>query len=414
MGTLDSTVTIRETKQKKQVKITSRLKPKIVKSVVDKWQSLIDLAAKTAKVPSGLIMKLNEKTINVFLKSLTEGNPYEVDEEAPLIYGLYCETVIGTQQKLLVSDATKSKIWKENNPDVDLDMISYLGFPINWPDGEVFGTVCLLDNKENYYSETISEFLFQVKQHIETDLQLLVVNQNLKKSNTELEELNRIKSKYLSLISHDIRGGVSILNQFISLTLTNFDKYEKEELSTMLKIINQHTEAVSLALDNLLSWSKTDLLHLEPDKEQLNLVLLIEQILNYFKQALLLKEIEVVKEYYADPVYIHADKNMIISSLRNIISNAIKYNTANGKISIRLISQGKKTCIEIEDNGVGMNQKSVDKLFTYDKSHKKQGTYGESSAGIGLMITKDFLDKNNATVKVESEIGKGTKFTITI
>ena len=76
-------------------------------------------------------MKLNEETIEVFVKSNTEGNPYKTGEEAKLIYGLYCETVIGTQKQLLVPDATKSKVWNENNPDVDINMISYLGLPVN-------------------------------------------------------------------------------------------------------------------------------------------------------------------------------------------------------------------------------------------------------------------------------------------
>jgi PAS domain S-box-containing protein len=185
-------ITVRESGQKRKVKIGSKLKPEITSSIVQKWQSFVDIAAKIVKVPSGLIMKLNEKTIEVFVKSNTQGNPYKAGEESNLIYGLYCETVIGTQKQLLIPDATKSKVWNYNNPDVDINMISYLGLPVNWPDGEVFGTVCLLDNKENHYSSDYIEFLNQVKTQIETDLQLLVANQQLADQNRELK--NTIES----------------------------------------------------------------------------------------------------------------------------------------------------------------------------------------------------------------------------
>jgi hypothetical protein len=138
-------IIIRDPCEIKQVKIGSKLKPDITSSIIEKWQSLLNATAKIMGVPAGLIMKLNEDSIEVLLKSSTSGNPYEVGEEAKLIYGLYCETVIGTQKKLLVPDATKDPIWKDNNPDIDINMISYLGFPLNWPDGECFGTVCILD-----------------------------------------------------------------------------------------------------------------------------------------------------------------------------------------------------------------------------------------------------------------------------
>ena len=212
-----STITLRETGEKKKVQITSDSKPVIRKKLIDKWQALIDTAARIVNVPSGLIMRLNEENIEVFLKSETEGNPYKKGEKADLVYGLYCETVIGKQEKLIVADATKNAVWKDNNPDVGINMISYLGFPINWPDGEVFGTVCLLDNKENHYNKDYENLLFHIKKHIESDLNLSVLNSNLKHRNTELEHLNNTKSRFLSLISHDIRGNIATIDEFLKL-----------------------------------------------------------------------------------------------------------------------------------------------------------------------------------------------------
>jgi signal transduction histidine kinase len=409
-----SKVTIRENKQSRQVKISSESKPEIDPSVINKWQSLIDVAAKIAKVPAGLIMRLNEDTIEVFIKSRTKGNPYKAGEEAKLVYGLYCETVIGTQKKLLVPDATKSPVWKDNNPDVDINMISYLGFPINWPDGEVFGTVCVLDSKENQYSQDYIDFLNQVKLHIEGDLHLIVTNQKLKEKNAELEQLNDVKSRFLSLISHDIRSGIGLCNEFLKLTVENFDKFDKSELTMMLETLSQSADSAYVTLENLLNWSKKDLLHLKPHKTEINIISLLNKLLDYFKQAIIIKEIEVVREFCSKDVFINADEDMLASSIRNIFSNAVKYNIKGGKIFLRVNSVGDKIRIEIEDTGIGMDKDTLNRLFSYDNTRKAEGKYDQSGAGIGLMIAKDFLDKNGAVVKVESKIEKGTRFIITI
>lgn len=107
----------------------------IEQSVVEKWQDILDMITDILAVPSGLIMRLHANEIEVFAKSRNIENPYEVNEKASLGLGLYCETVIGTDQRLLVPDALDDKIWCDN-PDVELDMIHYLGLPLKWPNGD--------------------------------------------------------------------------------------------------------------------------------------------------------------------------------------------------------------------------------------------------------------------------------------
>lgn len=409
MNEVYSKIKVREKQKPQKVKIGSQLKPEIITPVINKWQTLIDAAAEIVDVPSALIMKLHEDSIEVFLKSNNKTNPYKKGEKAKLIYGLYCETVIGTQNKLLVPDATKSKLWKDNNPDIDINMISYLGFPVNWPDGEVFGTVCLLDNKENHYKPSYSEYLHQIKQHIETDLKLLVTNQELKEKSNELEQLNHIKSRFLSLISHDVRGAVGTLDTFLKLLILKSDDIERDQLKQSLESLRQSANSTYLTLESLLKWSKQDLLQLEAKKRKFNIIPVVESIIKYFNDALEFKELKVTKEYDSDKLLITADKNMMETAIRNIISNAINYTSPKGTITIRLLTRKNNHSIEIEDTGIGMSKDSVKNLFTYRKSNKNN-----SGAGIGLIITKDFLDKNGASVKVTSELGKGTKFEISI
>lgn len=409
-----SKVTIRETKESKLVSITSNIDPDIFSSMIDKWQSLIDTVAKIVNVPSGLIMKLNEDTIEVFIKSQTEGNPYHAGEKADLVHGLYCESVIGTQEELIVPDATKSPVWSKNNPDVDINMISYIGYPINWPDGKVFGTVCLLDNKENNYSENFRKLLYLTKTHIESDLQLILSKYELEKLNADLHENSSIRSRFLSLISHDVRGGIGTLNEFLKLIITKFDNYDQIKLKKDLISLNQMTDSAYETLENLLSWSKNDLLHLEPNKEPFNIIAVIENLLSFFKLSIKMKNIEVSKNYLDRTISVFADENMLRTSLRNIISNAIKFNKTNGKIIIEVKEMADHTNIIIEDTGIGMDKSTIEKLFSYSESNHSGGSLEESSSGIGLFLTKDFLNKNNISVNVQSEIDKGTRFELII
>src|SRR4029079_19662046 len=111
---------------------------------VQKWQEIVNIIAEIVHVPSALVMKVEPPNIKVFVSSESNSNPYERNELAPLNTGLYCETVMETRRSLLVPDALLDEEWN-SNPDIKLGMISYLGFPVSWPDGRIFGTICVLD-----------------------------------------------------------------------------------------------------------------------------------------------------------------------------------------------------------------------------------------------------------------------------
>lgn len=130
---MNTKVFVRDTQQMKDVAITDRKKPIADEIMVNKWQSIIDIVAEILEVPAGLIMRITQESMKVFVKSSTPENPYQVGGEDTLGKGLYCETVIGTNNELHVPDASTSELWKDN-PDIELDMISYYGLPIHWPD----------------------------------------------------------------------------------------------------------------------------------------------------------------------------------------------------------------------------------------------------------------------------------------
>ena len=174
----------------------SQLKPS--EAILNKWQDIVDIMAELVDVPAALIMHLIDSDIEVLVSSQSEDNPYHPgDSEHFLGSGLYCETVINSNDKLLIPNALEDKKWK-NNPAIKLNMISYLGFPILHPNGEAFGTICVLDNKENAYSETYEKLIVQFRDIVQSQLELIYMNE-------ELGEKNRDLSDYLSEIK-TLRG----------------------------------------------------------------------------------------------------------------------------------------------------------------------------------------------------------------
>ena len=146
----------------------------IPQDTLNLWQILLDIMAEKYIIPAALIMRINLPDIKVFLSSESEGNPYEVGDSEYLVgSGLYCERVIKTKSKLLVPDALRDAEW-DKNPDIKLDMISYVGFPLLLPSEEAFGTICMLDSKENSYEGDPTKTLKQFKEYIESYLDLKV------------------------------------------------------------------------------------------------------------------------------------------------------------------------------------------------------------------------------------------------
>ncbi len=160
----------------------------VPQSTLETWQSIVDILAEIVGIPAALIMRLSDPDIEVFVASRSKDNPYHVrDKEHYLGSGLYCETVIKSGEKLQVVNALADENWR-NNPDIKLNMISYLGFPIFLPNGKAFGTICILDKKENPFSKTVEELMLKFRLIIQADLEIIFLNQVLGDKNKRLTD----------------------------------------------------------------------------------------------------------------------------------------------------------------------------------------------------------------------------------
>lgn len=150
------------------------------------WQQTVNLLANIVEIPAALIMRVHPNNIEVLVSSDSHCNPYKPNESESLGKGLYCETVIKQQAELLVPNALKDPLW-DHNPDLSLGMISYCGLPLTWPNGEPFGTICILDNKENPYDDQQRQLLSCFQQAVEANLETLFQKAEIEFANVHLE-----------------------------------------------------------------------------------------------------------------------------------------------------------------------------------------------------------------------------------
>lgn len=201
----------------------------IPKAIMDSWQEVVDILAEIVGIPAALIMRLDDPNIEVLVSSRSEGNPYHSgDKESIWDSGLYCETVIKSMSKLHIPDALADDNWKEN-PDIKLNMISYLGFPLLLPGGKPFGTICVLDNKRNEYSAITERLMLKFKCILELNLEQIYMNQILGDRNKRLTD-------YLMEIQA-LRGMVHICSKCKSI------RDQKDEWHPIEHYFIKHPEA---------------------------------------------------------------------------------------------------------------------------------------------------------------------------
>src|SRR5271169_2162734 len=189
--------------------------------IIRKWQEFVNLLAEIMHVPSASIMRVDPPHIKVFVSSTSQENPCE---PGSLDTGPYCETVMKTGQPLLVPDARENEAWKAN-PHVRSGMISYLGFPIGWPDGRLFGTICVRDNKRNEYSEAYLKLLLHFRDMLQADLKsFATLHGQLEQHEAKIRRL--VDANIIGIIIWDLEGRILEAND----AFLRIGGYDREDL----------------------------------------------------------------------------------------------------------------------------------------------------------------------------------------
>jgi PAS domain S-box-containing protein len=235
----------------------------------------------------------------------------------------------------------------------------------------------------------------------------------LRESEQKLRELNATKDKFFSIIAHDLKNPFNQLIGFTDLLLINIRDYTLTEIEEFIQLLNKSAKNGYRLLENLLEWSRTQTnkKYFNPEK--------------FFIKELLLKNIDLLQNnaqtknidievHIKDDVSVLADYNMILTVLRNLISNSIKFTRINGKIKILTNQFENQLQISISDNGIGISEEDQNKLFKIDIHHSTKGTNNEGGTGLGLILCKEFITMNSGNIWVESKLNEGSTFYFTI
>ncbi|MBU1011445.1 MAG: HAMP domain-containing histidine kinase, partial [Bacteroidetes bacterium] len=190
-----------------------------------------------------------------------------------------------------------------------------------------------------------------------------------------------------------------------------YDDFDDAHRKRMINEIDKSSKSTYELLENLLTWSRSQSGKIAINKEHIKIKELITSCINPYLPNAKAKNISIIEDV-DNNISFYADKYTFSNIIGNLLNNAIKFTHVGGEIKISITETNTHQQLIVEDNGIGIGQNDLDKLFRIDESHSKPGTNNERGTGLGLLLCKEFIEMNNGTIEVESIIAKGSRFTI--
>jgi PAS domain S-box-containing protein len=242
---------------------------------------------------------------------------------------------------------------------------------------------------------------------------VLAAHRELKDKNTQLHELNASKDKFFSIIAHDLRGPLNSLKVLTQVTEDRFDSYSSDKLKEIVTLQRSSIDNLCNLLENLLTWSRIQQGMIEYHPQQIDMKGIVAQNIALLMPNAQQKQI-TLKSLISEKVVAYADRDMVNTVVRNLLSNALKFTETHGTIEVSVAQADASIHVLVSDTGMGIDEKALSKLFRIDAAYYKRGTAGEKGTGLGLILCKEFVEKNSGRIWIESEVGKGSTFTFTL
>jgi two-component system, sensor histidine kinase LadS len=233
--------------------------------------------------------------------------------------------------------------------------------------------------------------------------------EKIQESEQKLRELNHLKDRFFSIISHDLRSPLATLHSFLNL-LSNFSgKISEDDQKILTHKTQDSLKNLSALLDNLLTWATNQMGKSNFCPEVFDLQEIVEENVQLLQSSAEIKKIKIQtknQEY----LFVKADKNMISFIVRNLILNAIKFTHENGNILIKTVKNEDSMYLEVCDDGKGISEENIQKIFSLEESLTTKGTFNEKGIGLGLLLCQEFLHKHHTALQIYSQLNIGSRF----
>ena len=279
---------------------------------------------------------------------------------------------------------------------------------IRFGDGKVHDVICYVSLLNSDIGEQGISVMFVDVTDIEQ------VRRELADSRKQLQDALAVKTKFFSIFAHDLKNPFNGILGMTNLLTEYYDNYTSDEVLKYLNIVNDSATQVYNLLTNLLDWAKTQTGKIDVNPVHFQIIDLINEVVSLNNHLVSTKNIRVVKQIDGDG-FVFADKNMILTVLRNLFGNALKYTPINGMITIKTEPcENGQLKVTISDTGIGISHENQQKLFNVDYPISTPGLANEKGSGLGLIICSEFVKQNGGTIWVESTQGVGTTFAFTL
>lgn len=390
-----------------EILLASNSEFEISDAVLDKGLELTDSQY-------GFVGYIDDKTGSMISPTLTK-DIWEVSDIPPeqktFIFekfgGLWGEVL--KTKKYILSNNTEMHPKSTGVPKGHIPIKRFLGVPAII-DNKLQGMIALA-NPDRDYNQKDLEIVKQLARIYALAVDRSKKETSIKEFNKELKSVNEGKDRFFSILAHDLRGPfVGFLGLSRALNEST-DSLSKEKIIDLSRKIHTSAESVYALLENLLNWSRLQSGNLVFEPEDVNAAKFVRRMIKLFES--IAEDKGVVFQADVDSSqYLYIDKNALETIFRNLITNAIKFNNPGGSIYIKVSRENGKSVILIEDTGIGMSDEVKEKVFKGLYGFSSLGTKGERGTGLGLLLCKDFVEKSNGTLKIESKSGEGSRFYI--
>ncbi|MDD3568091.1 MAG: HAMP domain-containing sensor histidine kinase [Bacteroidales bacterium] len=265
-----------------------------------------------------------------------------------------------------------------------------------------------LTDKTKKKREISDSFIFDELSQLNNDL--VNLQRELTKKNAELARLNELKNQFLGMATHDIRNPLSVIMTYADFLLDETKNSLSEEHQNFLKIIFSSAEFLLSLIENLLDITQIESGKLTLNLQRINIVELAQNNIALNNSLAAKKNVKIYLNQSSKNISINVDPPKLEQVLNNLTSNAVKFSHPGSSVQVNIIEKDQSVVFEFEDQGVGIPEDMVDKIFTPFEKASSEGTAGEKTTGLGLSIAKKIIEGHGGTIMVSSKLGVGSKF----